>query len=124
LQGSSLWDAGTKKGESVGFASILPPAQFDKWMKLYRFKQFRQFIFAIWEDESTKDSDPWWRFEAGVKEFNRLRQERLQSDIWTIVDEIMSAWRPRKTALGGLPNISEIKRKPEPLGKFQSALVD
>jgi len=31
----------------------------------------------------------------------------------------MSAWRPRKTALGGLPNISFIARKPEPLGKFK-----
>jgi hypothetical protein len=31
----------------------------------------------------------------------------------------MSAWRPRTTALGGLPNISFIARKPEPLGKFK-----
>jgi hypothetical protein len=31
----------------------------------------------------------------------------------------MSAWRPRKTALGGLPNISFIARKPEPLGKIK-----
>ena len=38
------------------------------------------------------------------------------TDVWTIIDEIRSAWWPRKTALGGLPNISEIKRKPEPLG--------
>jgi len=72
----------------------------------------------MWEDESFKDSDPWWRFEAGVKELNRLRQERVMTDIWSIIDEIMSAWGPRKTALGGLPNISEIKRKLEPLGKF------
>ncbi len=28
----------------------------------------------------------------------------------------MSAWRPRTTALGGLPNISFVVRKPEPLG--------
>ena len=28
----------------------------------------------------------------------------------------MSAWRPRKTKLGGLPNITHIARKPEPLG--------
>ena len=85
---------------------------------LYRFKQFRLFITAIWEDESTKDSDPWWRFEAGVEEFNHLRQEGVMTDLWSIIDEIMSAWQPKKTALGGLPNISEIKRKPAPLGKF------
>jgi hypothetical protein len=38
----------------------------------------------------------------------------------------MSAWRPRKTALGGLPNISFISRKPEPLGMlfcYHSALI-
>jgi len=28
----------------------------------------------------------------------------------------MSAWRPRTTALGGLPNISHVPRIPEPLG--------
>ena len=28
----------------------------------------------------------------------------------------MSAWRPRTTAPGGLPNISFVLRKPEPLG--------
>jgi hypothetical protein len=33
-----------------------------------------------------------------------------------IADESMSAWHPRTTALGGLPNISYIIRKPEPLG--------
>jgi hypothetical protein len=29
----------------------------------------------------------------------------------------MFAWCPRKTKTGGLPNISFIMRKPEPLGK-------
>ena len=33
----------------------------------------------------------------------------------------MSAWRPRKDKTGGLPNISFILRKPEPLGtEFKS----
>jgi hypothetical protein len=30
----------------------------------------------------------------------------------------MSAFRPRTTKLGGLPNISFVMRKPEPLGKL------
>ena len=33
-----------------------------------------------------------------------------------VLDESMSSWRPRTTATGGLPNISFIMRKPEPLG--------
>ena len=32
------------------------------------------------------------------------------------MDELMSAWRPRTTKTGGLPNITHIPRKPEPLG--------
>jgi hypothetical protein len=35
-----------------------------------------------------------------------------------VADESMSAWVPRTSKTGGLPNISFIKRKPEPLGKF------
>ncbi len=33
-----------------------------------------------------------------------------------VLDEIMSAWRPQTTPTGGLPNVSFIPRKPEPLG--------
>ncbi len=33
-----------------------------------------------------------------------------------LLDESLSAWRPRKDKTGGLPNISFILRKPEPLG--------
>ena len=32
------------------------------------------------------------------------------------MDELMSAWRPRKTKTGGLLNITYILQKPEPLG--------
>eukprot|EP00873_Tetraselmis_striata_P002117 jgi/Tetstr1/422381/TSEL_013221.t1 len=35
---------------------------------------------------------------------------------WITFDEAMSAYQPRSTKTGGLPNISFIKRKPEPLG--------
>jgi len=39
---------------------------------------------------------------------------------WDLVDETMSAFRPRTTQTGGLPNISFILWKPEPLGtKFR-----
>jgi hypothetical protein len=35
-----------------------------------------------------------------------------------VIDESMCAYRPRTTATGGLPNISFIKQKPEPLGEL------
>jgi hypothetical protein len=37
---------------------------------------------------------------------------------WICDDEIMCSWRPKTTALGGLPNISFVVQKPEPLGKL------
>jgi hypothetical protein len=51
-----------------------------------------------------------------VEEFNQIRSSKLIGSQWISVDKTMSAWRPRKTALGGLPNISFIVQKPEPLG--------
>ena len=41
--------------------------------------------------------------------------------IWKIFDESMSAWRPQTTSKGGLPHLSFVDRKPEPLGtKFKN----
>jgi hypothetical protein len=41
----------------------------------------------------------------------------IAASLFKLLDESMSAWCPRKTKTGGLPNISFILRKPEPLGK-------
>jgi hypothetical protein len=87
-------------------------------MKHYRWKHFRKFITAIWEDESAKETEEWWRFQAAVDEFNEIRKTRVVSGFWMIVDETMSAWRPRTSATGHLPNISYIFRKPENLGEW------
>jgi hypothetical protein len=92
-------------------------------MKAYRFKHFRAFIPAIWADETLKNTDEWWQFQPGIDEFNELRRERLVTSVWWIIDECMSAWRPRKNALGGLPNISFVKRKPEDLGTYSGLLL-
>ena len=90
------------------FESILPSAHFEKYMKLYRFKQFRKYVNLIWEDENLKETDEWWRFQPAVDEFNDIRRIRILSAFWMIVDETMSAYRPRTSATGKLPNISYI----------------
>jgi len=69
-----------------------------------------------------KDTNEWWRFQSAVDEFNEIHRTRILSGFWMIVDETMSAYRPRTSATGKLPNISYIFRKPEPLGKFFPAL--
>ena len=43
-------------------------------------------------------------------------QTRIVSSWIKVLDESMSAFKPRTTKTGGLPNISFIARKPEPLG--------
>jgi len=65
-----------------------------------------------------KGSDDWFSFSPAVEEFNELRAKRVNAHVWKTADESMSSYRPRTTKLGGLPNISFVMRKPEPLGKF------
>jgi hypothetical protein len=56
-----------------------------------------------------------------IDEFNKNRGKMIAASVIKLLDESMSAWRPRKSKTGGLPNISFILRKPEPLGtEFKS----
>jgi hypothetical protein len=86
--------------------SISPSPQFEQYMAFSRFKDFRRFLPAIYADESKKETDPWYQFSGAIDEFNAVRQARVECSRWISANESMSAWRPRTTALGGLPNIS------------------
>ncbi len=99
--------------------SISPSPQFEQYMVFSRFKDFRRFLPSIFADESKKENDPWWEFSGAVEEFNLIRSTKVICSPWISIDETMCAWRPRTTALGGLPNISFIVRTPEPLGKIK-----
>jgi hypothetical protein len=85
-------------------------------MKSYRFKEFRQFVTAIWRDDIRKNTDPLWEFVTCIEEFNQRCQDILETSVWWLIDKFMSAYCPSKMGTGGLPNISYIERKPEPLG--------
>ncbi len=67
-------------------------------------------------NENLKETDHWYLFCGAIEEFNEICATKLVCSQWIVADESMSAWRPRTTALG-LPNISFIICKPEPLGK-------
>ena len=141
--GSKLWDQSDSK--SMGdedWDTIVSSPNFDQYMKLYRFKEFRKFLPKMFENKDKKESDPWWQFVDAIDDFNDIRKVSnisffdcyllipfqllslfilfLQTRVitsWTkIMDEAMSAFKPRTTKTGGLPNISFIQRKPEPLG--------
>ena len=53
--GVNLWIISSNAENA--FESILPSADFDRFMKHYRFKHFRKFIVHIWKDASGKASN-------------------------------------------------------------------
>jgi hypothetical protein len=83
----------------------------------HRFKDYRKLVAKIWETKEAQDNDPWWEFSLAVTEFNKQRKLLVRPSNWVVADESMSAWCPRKLKTGGLPNISYIIQKLEPLGK-------
>ncbi len=113
-------------GESVNeeYCSLAPHPNFDRWMSFNRFKEFRRFFPTIWYQKDEEASDPWWKFSSAIETFNNIRKEKLVKGSWAIIDESMSAWRPRTTQFGGLPNLSHIPRKPEPLGTEFKSISD
>lgn len=62
------------------------------------------------------EGDLWWKFSQAIETFNHIRCQLLETSQFFVIDESMSAWRPRTTDVGGLPNISFVARKPESLG--------
>ncbi len=127
-RGKDLWVTsshkdGYKDGEDEKWESLITHPNFDQHMRSYRFRDFHKFFPLVFVDESKKDSDPWYCFSSAVNEFNELRSKRVNGHAWKTADESMSAYRPRTTKLGGLPNISFVLRKPEPLGRFSPFLL-
>eukprot|EP00587_Corethron_hystrix_P016471 CAMPEP_0113317938 /NCGR_PEP_ID=MMETSP0010_2-20120614/12680_1 /TAXON_ID=216773 ORGANISM="Corethron hystrix, Strain 308" /NCGR_SAMPLE_ID=MMETSP0010_2 /ASSEMBLY_ACC=CAM_ASM_000155 /LENGTH=63 /DNA_ID=CAMNT_0000175087 /DNA_START=1326 /DNA_END=1517 /DNA_ORIENTATION=+ /assembly_acc=CAM_ASM_000155 len=60
-------------------------------------------------DEELNDSgDPCYKFSGYVTAFNKVSLCEINILLWDLADETMSAFRPRTTKLGGLPNISFI----------------
>ena len=115
-RGSALWKDNTTDKANEAWQSIAEKTIFTPHMRLYRFKQFRKMIPTIWQVADPTDTDPWCQFRGAIENFNLIRKLDIFTSEIRILDESMSAFRPRTTKLGGLPNISYILRKPEPLG--------
>jgi len=119
-RGCKLWATDSQDvpvmADPKTWQSILTGPNFGKFMGENQFKEYRKMIAMIWENDEVKDTDPRWEFSSAVEEFNQQWQNLVQPSIWMMEDESMPAWYPRKTKTGGLPNISFIMRKPEPLG--------
>lgn len=107
------------KGEEKLFATeaegLVPAPGFSSYMILDRFKSIKGYFPYSFFDLNNI-SDPWFRISRLVEAFNNKRSEIVCASRKKTLDESMCSWRPRTTETGGLPNISYIRRKPEPLG--------
>jgi hypothetical protein len=115
--GRNLWDQAPRRG-------VRDPPSFGSWMKHWRFEEIRQMMKYAKADPSKVQTNPWAWFKQAVTDFNANRKRVLQPGLVAVLDESMSAWKPRADKLGGLPNISFIMRKPKPLGTEFKTAVD
>jgi hypothetical protein len=123
--GVKLWE---RSKESFGMTQSInygPKPDGLGIMAEYRFKEikaafpwsFQDKTKAPPDDGSEDDAkDPWHMVLLLVNGFNKNRQEWVAASVRKVLDESMSAFRPRTSKTGGFPNISYILRKPEPLG--------
>jgi hypothetical protein len=92
----------------------LPNVNLADIMPKYRFEHLLKFIHEGFSGDSPED--PWNAVLGLVNGFNDNRAQKVAASYTKVVDESMSSWRPTTTALGGLPFLSYILRKPKPLG--------
>jgi hypothetical protein len=103
-----------------------PGIDLSPYMAVRRFDDIKGFFPSAFADFERSDAkqpnyDPWYMISGLIDAFNKNRSKTVAASDTKLLDESMSAWRPRKDKTVGLPNISFILRIPEPLGtKFKS----
>jgi hypothetical protein len=114
--GVHLWESQRKKTSpsTKKLGSTTDYGELDI-MKYYRFREIkRSFPYAFYDLNNKQD--PWHPVGLLVDGFNDNRSRMIAASIRKILDETMLAFQPQTTALGGLPFLSFILRKPKPLG--------
>ena len=93
--GEQLWSSDSQHSNKKRRKGISSRTDFGRFMKLWRFKQIRQYLPGMMEDEEKKESDPWWKFSSRVTKFNGKKLEKMKSSHIHVFDESMSAYVPR-----------------------------
>ena len=107
-----LWDSAS--AEPPG---ILRRVDYTSHMTRTRFQEIRKYMAFVFANKTlNKGKDDWWQVFGGVNGLNENRKEIVQAPNIRVLDESMSAFRPRTTKTGNLTYLSFILRKPEPLG--------
>jgi hypothetical protein len=105
-RGRDLWE------NSNMLDGIRDQPQFQKYIMAFH----RSLIKYCKAEIQQIGLDPWAWFRNGVDDFNRNKRDVLHQGVYQTMDESISAYKPRKDKLDGLPNITYIHRKPKPLG--------
>ena len=86
-------------------------------MSYNRFNDIKNvFVYAFSDMDKNTSNDPWFLVRELISDFGLNRKKNIAASISKTLDESMSAYKPRTTKTGNLPNISFVKRKPKPLG--------
>jgi hypothetical protein len=68
-RGCELWAKDNKETPTADpktWPTIMRSPDFGQYLGENRVKEFQKLIPCIWENPSTRDSDPWWEFLAAV----------------------------------------------------------
>ena len=93
IRGRRLWRR-EKNNEARRTFTSAP--DFGRWMSYHRFNEIKALVpLMMVADTGIDDGDPWWRHRNFVNEFNKTRQDVMLISRVRVLDETMSALRPR-----------------------------
>ena len=107
--GTDLW-ATEKKG-------MMPPPDFGQHGSKDKFRRWMRHLGE--GPEKARKNDPWREVRWLIDGYNDNRRKTIKPSWLVVVDETMWAWTGQ-----GMPHLSFVKRKPEPLGCEVKNLCD
>ena len=119
-EGKGIYDSTSKRlsdgkrlvSQCIDYFIFMPQKRFEVLKPLFHYA----FVDKSISDASKESYDPYFPIISLINDFNANRRRTIAASATKVLDESMSAFRPRTDKTGGLPNISFIARKPEPLG--------
>ena len=90
------------------------PPDYGKFLPIHYFRAFVCGFPHLWSPEELWYSNnmPWESFKPFVDSFNQKWRDLVRT-VYLLMDESLSAWCPKTSATGGLPNITFEPRKPK-----------
>jgi hypothetical protein len=115
-EGTDLWATKT-----VG---LMPPPDFGRHLSRDKFKRIiRYWSRGLKAERDRLRLNPWAQVDSWVKGYNEARLREVRPGTLLTPDEMMLEWKG-KAGYGGLPHLSFIKRKPQPLGTEMKSICE